>query len=45
MLKYKIPISSIKHKLKINSLDENIIDLDPDLPIPKNLKNISSLKK
>jgi len=39
MLKYRIPISSIKSKLKMANLDENIIDLDPEQPIPSNLDN------
>ena len=42
MLKYRIPISSIKSKLKMANLDENIIDLDPEQPIPSHLDNSQS---
>ena len=42
MLKYRIPISSIKSKLKMANLDENIIDLEPEQPIPSHLDNSQS---
>lgn len=41
MLRYRVPKESIKNKLMMCNIDVNIIDLDPEGPVPKSISNES----